>query len=261
MARRPRGSRYPRRMALPRGIWVTVEDLYDHDQGSIGPFPDEAAAHAYCDAVNGAQLKQPKADLAPSAVAPTAVGVWNLATCDGYDVDARLRAMLAAPDSIPLDPDGLAARHGARPEHAWREEARAAIGVRECWCAALRAGEVPDVGPDALDAYLHRGLDRERALFATAEHFGDADLMRCRVCGAALLHLLVELEGMGNAIHHYYTALSDDALAALAAGTLDGDTCEAWLGLRPGYYRAGSAARTYARATVGYLGVDHRLEG
>ena len=248
-------------MALPRGTWVTIEDQYDHDRREVGPFPTPAAAAEYCDAINGAQLKLP-AGGAPAVIdRPTAVGVWDLAACEGYDVGARLAALLARPDDIPLDAEAIAARYGARPEHAWLAEAQAAIGAPRCWCRALRLEQTPEVAGDVLAAYLALGLEPGRALFATAQHHGDAGLLRCRPCGGAVLHLLVELESVGDGVHHYYTALDDAALAALADGTLGPATCEAWLGGRPGLYQAGRAARCYARAEVGYVGVDHRLYG
>ena len=248
-------------MDVPPGPWVTIEDLYDHDRHRLGPFPDREAAATYCDAYNGAQLKLPATGAPAELANPTDVGVWNLATCDGYDQGARLRAMLAAPASIPLDAAGLAAGHGALGEHEWIARGHAAIGAPRCWCAPLIAGAITDAPGDVLAAYLALGLTHDRDLFETSPHDGDAGLSRCGPCGGAVLHLRVELESVGDGIHHYHTPLGPDDLAALASGALDGGTCERWVGERPGLYRAGYAVCCYARADVGYIGVDHRLHG
>ena len=109
--------------------WVTLEDPYDRDAYRLGPFPTLTAALEFCDAHNGAQLKAPPAPL-DDAFAPTAVGVWSLATCAGYEVGARLRAMLRDPSTIPRDDAAtLQARHGARTETDWRLDRVAAATV------------------------------------------------------------------------------------------------------------------------------------
>jgi hypothetical protein len=248
---------------LPPGHWVTIEDQYDHDRHQLGPFPTLEAAAEYCDAYNRAQLKVP-AGAPPAAIdRPTDLGVWNVAWCAGYDVDARLRAMLADPAlARPTEAEvrAIALFHGARPAHEWQAEAQAAIGATACWCAQLRAGQLPDVTAAVLDAYLALGLEHDRDLFATTQHFGDALLHRCRVCGGAVLHLRIEHEGFGDSIHHYYTPLAAGDLIDLGAGRIGADTCEAWLGARAGLHRIGVRVTPYTGATVGYLAMGHRLD-
>lgn len=250
----------------PPGLWVTIEDQYDHDRYQLGPFPTAEAAAEYCDAYNRAQLPATRpapADLPAVIERPSELGVWNIAWCPGYDERARLRELLAASDLGPAPTDvdlkAIARRHGARLEYEWRDEARAAIGAATCWCAELRAGRPPEVDDDVLDAYLALGLERDRDLFATTQHFGDAELHRCRVCGGAVLHLRVEHEGFGDSTHHYYTPLAAGDLIDLGAGRIGADTCEAWVGARAGLHQVGAQVTPYTDATVGYLGMGHRL--
>ncbi len=246
-----------------QGHWVTTEDQYDRDRNSLGPFPTAEAACEWCDAYNAAQIQVPAGPAGASYGAAAAIGVWSLAWCDGYDRAARLEALhqahLRDPAAPKPDAAAIARRHGARWEHEWRRDVHAAIGAATCWCEALRDGQAPEVDRDVLAAYLVLGLERGRALFTTPQHFGEASLARCRPCGGAVLHLLVEHEGLGDSIHHYYTPTSEASAAALVEGKLDVASVEAWVGLHAGIHAADGVARCYARAVVGYLGVDHDL--
>jgi len=243
-----------------RGQWVTVEDLYDHDRTRLGPFPTVAAAAAWCDAYHGTQVTAREV----ATVTPTAVGVWNLASCDGYDAEARVealyRARLRDPDAPRPDEGAIARRHGARWEYEWRADLHRGLGAASCWCGPLRDGRIPVVDSDVLKAYLSLGVDHERDLFVTPQHHGELAVARCRPCGEHLLHLRVEHEGFGDSIHHYFTPVAADVVAALEAGKLDAGSYEAWVGLHAGIYAVGYEARCYTRAIVGYLGIDHRLE-
>ena len=59
--------------------------------------------------------------------------MWSLATCAGYEVGARLRAMLRDPSTIPRDDAAtLQARHGARTETDWRLD-RVAAATKAGW--------------------------------------------------------------------------------------------------------------------------------
>ena len=106
------------------GHWVSIEDQYDHDRYDIGPFPTGEAAREYCDAYNGAQLAPETLPTAGPLGAPKEHGVWSLATCEGYEVDASLLQMLRGSASIPRDASDIARRYGARPEHEWRSDDR-----------------------------------------------------------------------------------------------------------------------------------------
>lgn len=247
----------------PRGFWVTTEDQYDRDRNRIGPFPTAEAAAAWCDAYNAAQIKIPAGTAGASYSAAAAIGVWNLASCEGYDVAARLdvlyQARLRAPEAPRPDADTIAQRHGARWEVDWIVAERAAIGAPICWCASLLAGQVPEVASDVLDAYLALGLEHGKTLFTTPQHDGRASLARCRPCGGAIFCLLVEYEGLSGSIHRYYAPASPDVAAAITAGKLDAGSFEAWLGLRAGIHAAGTAVCCHGGAVVGHIGIDHRL--
>lgn len=232
--------------------WVTLEDQYDRDAYRLGPFPTLTAALEFCDAHNGAQLKAPPAPL-DDAFAPTAVGVWSLATCAGYEVGARLRAMLRDPSTIPRDDAAtLQARHGARTETDWRLDRVAAATVDRCWCAELRAGVAPAATEDQLEGYLRHHLRPDGRLPDTQPSGGSLDLGRCAWCEGTVAHLMVEVEELETIVHHYYTPISAAERAALAAATY-----EAWAADRPGIYSARTHARAYRRATIGTA----RLQG
>ena len=53
--------------------------------------------------------------------------------------------------------------------------------------------------------------------------------------------------------------MTEHDVTALAAGTLNRDSCEAWIDARPGLHKAGSDVCAYGRAAVGHLSFDHRL--
>lgn len=232
--------------------WVTLEDQYDREAYRLGPFPTLAAASEYCDAHNGAQLKAPTAPL-DGAFAPTAVGVWSLATCAGYEVAARLRAMLREPSTIPRDDAAtLQARHGARTEVDWRLDEVAAATLDRCWCAELRAGVAPAATEDQLEGYLRHHLRPDGRLPDTQPSGGSLDLGRCALCGGAVAHLMVEVEELERIVHHYYTPISEAERAALDAASY-----EAWAAQRPGIYSARTHARPYRSAVIGTA----RLQG
>lgn len=231
--------------------WVTIEDQYDRDAYRLGPFPTIAAAHEYCDAHNGAQLKPPPTPL-DDEFAPTAVGVWSLATCADYEVRARLRAMLRDPSTIPRDDAAtIQGRHGARTEVDWRLDRVAAATLDRCWCAELRAGIAPAATEDQLEGYLRRDVRPDGRLPGTPGG-GSLWLGRCAWCDGTVVHLMVEVEELETIVHHYYTPIGADERAALDAATY-----EAWAGTRPGIYSARTHARAYRRAEIGTA----RLEG
>ena len=226
--------------------WVTLEDQYDRDAYRLGPFPSLATASEYCDAHNGAQLKAPQAPL-DDTFAPTAVGVWSLATCAGYDVGARLRAMLRDPSTIPRDDAAtIQGRHGARTETDWRLDQVATATLDRCWCAELRAGVAPAATEDQLEGYLRRDVRPHGRLPGPQPRGGSLELGRCAWCGIAVAHLLVEGEELEPVVHHYYTPISEAERAAL-----DGATYAGWAAQRPGIYSARTRARAYRRATIG----------
>lgn len=170
----------------------------------------------------------------------------------GLDLGDRARARLALTATAPATRDAPAATEvAAGPTEAAGAPAR-------CPCPWLAAGLPAPHDGDALVAFS-RGLTRERWLFQTQPHLGDAELRRCPRCGAAAIELLVEHEGFTGSIHRYLTVLSGREEEALAAGELDGDGYEAWAGARAGIHLAGGRAVQYAQARVGWLGLDHGL--
>lgn len=226
--------------------WVTLEDQYDRDSYRLGPFPTVAAAGEFCDAHNGAQLKPPPAPL-DDEFAPTAVGVWSLASCEGYEVRARLRAMLRDPSTIPRDDAAtIQGRHGARTEVDWRLDRVAAATLDRCWCAELRAGRAPAATEDQLEGYLRRDVRPDGRLPNTSPGGGSLELGRCAWCGGTVVHLMVEVEEFETIVHHYYTPIGAAERAALDAATY-----EAWAAARPGIYSARTHARAYRRAEIG----------
>lgn len=230
----PRDERF-----FQTGCWVQVEDLYDHETVRFGPFPDAAAAAEFCDAWNGRQL-HPRPGATPTRpAAATDLGVWELATTDGYDWRERLTTLAGWPAGAAPDPDEVRARHGARPEHEWRRLLHERVVPERCYCRALVTGERPAARPEEIAAHVMLRLLPRRALFGTEPSHGDAAIVRCQVCGGSLLHLAVERPGFGEPAAHDYVPLDGPALQALSAGALGPATLEAWVRERARIHREG----------------------
>jgi len=136
-----------------------------------------------------------------------------------------------------------------------------ALTLDHCWCAELRAGQVPVADEQEVTAFLFNKLNKveHRFGFCTSKHYGDLNLYTCALCGSPVIGMTVECEGWGNSIHHYYNFPSPDDMAALSSGALNEDNYEAWVESRCGIHRDGDSGSFYHRMKVGYIGLD-RLE-
>jgi hypothetical protein len=233
------------------GFWVTCKDLYDFDTISFGPFPGLAAAFEYCDAHNGRQLALRGRPIPDQVDDPRTIGVWDQAQVTGYDFATRMIHYLRHPDQLPArTEDQIMEAYGAMSAYDWRQRKLTGVRVDRCWCAELVAGRVPSPPRDQLAAWFSRFLTGSGggSLGSTSPHHGDLYLARCALCGQSYLHLLIENEGFGDSIHHYY-----------APGD-GGPVAETWFEDRPGIHVERGIPTLYRRATVGHLGFDHRLD-
>jgi len=266
---------------LPEGVWCTVEDTYDHDTVTIGPFPDLAAAHRFCDARNAqsvAGLRQKIGDQALLLLVISdqhniigladrhpgsgiglglRLGLGSWAYCPEYDREKALLQCIHNPQPCCIDAEAEARALGCKWEYEWMQEYMARKKLDHCWCATLQADRLPKADGYEIRSFLFETLHDTGYLFTTAKHFGDLFRLTCSLCGATVLNLLVECKGYGDSMHSYFTFPTTAELASIDSGTVGPDGYEEFVESRCGIHKVDYEGTFYQRVKVGYLGLDH----